>query len=57
MPPSPSVTELLDAWLRLLRLLDAPQDITVLAPLCERKSFAAYFRASKEHRPPDRACG
>lgn len=29
--------ELLDAWLRLLRLLDAPQDIAVLAPLCERE--------------------
>ncbi len=29
--------ELLDAWLRLLRLLDTPQDIAVLAPLCEQE--------------------
>lgn len=33
-----SVTpELLDAWLRLLRLLDTPRDIAVLAPLCEQE--------------------
>ena len=37
MPPGPSITELLDAWLRLVWRLDAPQDITVLAPLCERE--------------------
>ncbi|MGC5797567.1 AraC family transcriptional regulator N-terminal domain-containing protein [Sphingomonas sp. NFX23] len=47
-PPGPSITELLDAWLRLLRLLDAPQDITVLAPLCEHGSLTAYFRARRE---------
>jgi transcriptional regulator GlxA family with amidase domain len=34
---NPVTPELLDAWLRLLRLLDAPQDIAVLAPLCERE--------------------
>jgi AraC-like DNA-binding protein len=34
---NPVTSELLDAWLRLLRLLDAPQDIAVLAPLCERE--------------------
>ncbi len=33
-----SVTEeLLDAWLRLLRLLETPQDIAILAPLLERE--------------------
>ncbi len=34
---NPVTSELLDAWLRLLRLLDTPQDIAVLAPLCERE--------------------
>lgn len=34
---SPVTEPLLDAWLRLLRLLDAPQDIAVLAPLHERE--------------------
>ncbi|MBI1210872.1 MAG: helix-turn-helix domain-containing protein [Alphaproteobacteria bacterium] len=34
---SPVTPELLDAWLRLLRLLDTPQDIRVLAPLVERE--------------------
>ena len=34
---NPVTPELLDAWLRLLRLLDAPQDIAVLAPLCEQE--------------------
>lgn len=29
--------ELLDAWLRMLKLLDAPHDIGVLAPLLERE--------------------
>jgi AraC-like DNA-binding protein len=31
----PMTPELLDPWLRLLRLLDVPQDIKVLAPLLE----------------------
>ena len=34
---NPVTPELLDAWLRLLRLLDAPHDIAVLAPLCEQE--------------------
>jgi AraC-like DNA-binding protein len=34
---SPVTPDLLDAWLRLLGLLDAPQDIAVLAPLFERE--------------------
>ena len=34
---NPVTSELLDAWLRLLRLLDTPQDIAVLAPLCEQE--------------------
>jgi AraC-like DNA-binding protein len=34
---SPVTQPLLDPWLRLLRLLDAPQDIPVLAPLLERE--------------------
>ncbi|WP_247599469.1 AraC family transcriptional regulator N-terminal domain-containing protein [Sphingomonas sp. PAMC26645] len=43
-PPGPSITELLDAWLRLRRLLDAPQDITVLAPLCEREILCCLLQ-------------
>jgi len=34
---SPVTTQLLDPWLRLMSLLDAPQDIAVLAPLIERE--------------------
>ncbi len=34
---NPVTPELLDAWLRLLRLLDTPRDIAVLAPLCEQE--------------------
>lgn len=34
---NPITSELLDAWLRLLRLLDTPKDIPVLAPMCERE--------------------
>jgi AraC-like DNA-binding protein len=34
---SPVTPALLDPWLRLLRLLDTPQDIPVLAPLLERE--------------------
>jgi AraC-like DNA-binding protein len=34
---SPASGELLDAWARLLKLLDSPADIAVLGPLCERE--------------------
>lgn len=34
---SPVTTELLDPWVRLLRLLDTPADIAVLAPMIERE--------------------
>jgi AraC-like DNA-binding protein len=34
---NPITPELLDAWLRLLRLLDTPKDIAALAPLCEQE--------------------
>jgi AraC-like DNA-binding protein len=34
---SPVTQQLLDPWLRLLRLLEAPRDIPVLAPLLERE--------------------
>jgi AraC-like DNA-binding protein len=34
---SPVTPQLLDAWLRLLGLLDAPQDIPIIAPLLERE--------------------
>jgi AraC-like DNA-binding protein len=34
---SPVTPQLLDGWLRLMRLLDAPQDIAVLGPMVERE--------------------
>jgi AraC-like DNA-binding protein len=34
---SPVTPQLLDPWLRLLRMLDTPRDIPVLAPLIERE--------------------
>lgn len=36
--------ELIDPWLRLLRLLDAPQDIPALAPLYEREILYRLLR-------------
>lgn len=41
---NPVTPELLDAWLRLLRLLDAPRDVAVLAPLCEREILYRILR-------------
>ncbi|MBE7211672.1 MAG: AraC family transcriptional regulator, partial [Gluconacetobacter diazotrophicus] len=41
---NPVTPELLDAWLRLLALLDAPGDIPVLAPLCEREILYRLLR-------------
>ena len=40
----PVTPELLDPWLRLLRLLDAPQDIKVLAPLLDARFSTACFK-------------
>lgn len=34
---NPVTDDLLDAWHRLVKLLDTPADIAVLAPLCERE--------------------
>jgi AraC-like DNA-binding protein len=34
---SPTTEDLIEAWARLLKLLDRPRDIPVLAPLCERE--------------------
>jgi AraC-like DNA-binding protein len=34
---NPVTDDLLDAWHRLVKLLDAPADIAVMAPLCERE--------------------
>lgn len=34
---SPVTPDLLDAWLRLLRLIETPRDIPILAPLIERE--------------------
>jgi AraC-like DNA-binding protein len=41
---SPVTPELLDPWLRLLRLLDAPEDIPVLAPMLEREILYRLLR-------------
>ena len=34
---NPASADLIDAWARLLKLLDSPADIGVLGPLCERE--------------------
>jgi AraC-like DNA-binding protein len=41
---SPVTRQLLDPWLRLLRLLDTPRDIPVLAPLVEREILYRLLR-------------
>lgn len=38
----PAPAEMLDAWLRMLRLMDRPQEVAVLAPMIEREIL---FRA------------
>ena len=44
---NPVTPELLDAWLRFLRLLDTPQDIAVLAPLCEQELLYRLLQGSQ----------
>lgn len=41
---SPMTPELLDAWSRMLRLLDAPDEIGILAPLVEREVLFRILR-------------
>jgi hypothetical protein len=44
---SPVTPQLLDAWLRFLGLLDAPEDIAVLAPFSNGKSSTACCRGRR----------
>jgi AraC-like DNA-binding protein len=46
---SPITPDLLDAWLRLLQLLDAPNDIAVLAPLIEREILYRLLAGPQGH--------
>jgi AraC-like DNA-binding protein len=46
---SPVTPQLLDPWLRLLRLLDAPADIPVLAPLLEREILYRLLQGPQGH--------
>lgn len=46
---SPVTPLLLDPWLRLLRLLDTPQDIPVLAPLLEREILYRLLQGPQGH--------
>jgi AraC-like DNA-binding protein len=49
--------ELIDAVVRLLRLLDHPRDATVLAPLIKREiPLATRHRRARRRRPPARPC-
>ena len=41
--------ELLDAAIRLLRLLGSPRDIPILAPLADARSSTACSAASRPH--------
>jgi transcriptional regulator GlxA family with amidase domain len=38
----PAAAEMIDAWLRMMRLMDQPQDVAILAPMIEREIL---FRA------------
>lgn len=44
---SPVTPDLLDAWLRLLRLVETPGDIPVLAPLIEREIIYRLLRGPR----------
>lgn len=44
---SPVTTQLLDPWLRLMALLDAPHDIAVLAPMIEREILYRLLQGSQ----------
>jgi AraC-like DNA-binding protein len=46
---SPVTPALLDAWLRFLQLLDAPDDIAVLAPLIEREILYRLLAGPQGH--------
>jgi AraC-like DNA-binding protein len=48
--------ELLDAAIRLLRLLDTPRDIPVLAPLAEREILYRLLRGDQAARMSQIAC-
>jgi AraC-like DNA-binding protein len=60
--PGPAVAistlgpELLDAAIRLLRLLDTPRDIPVLAPLAEREILYRLLRGDQAARMSQIAC-
>jgi AraC-like DNA-binding protein len=60
--PGPAVAvstldpELLDAAIRLLRLLDSPRDIPVLAPLAEREILYRLLRGEQSARMSQIAC-
>jgi len=41
---APLTTAMLDPWHRLLRLLDEPEDVPALAPLCEREILYRLLR-------------
>ena len=44
---APVTPELLDSWLRLLRLLESPKDIAVLGPLIEREIIYRLLRGPR----------
>ena len=46
---SPVTAELRDAWVRLLRLLETPRDIPVLAPLIEREILYRLLQGPRGH--------
>jgi hypothetical protein len=52
---NPVGEHLMDAWLRMMRLLERPEEITVLAPLIEQEIlFRILQGASRPLAPADR---
>lgn len=45
---APVTTELLDAWVRMLRLMNRPEEIAALAPAYERKYSSASYKVRSD---------
>jgi AraC-like DNA-binding protein len=53
---SPITPELVDAWLRMMRLLERPQDIPILAPMLEREILYRLFQGPQAETLRQIAC-
>lgn len=53
---SPATSELIDAWLRLMRLIDRPQEAAMLAPMIEREILFRILMGPQGDKLREIAC-